>query len=149
MSCLVRFAAVCDHAQTTPEGRIDLHGVFHDLAAPGFPAEQASLVLVAILEWDRNDEGRHLFRADLMDTQGRTSLTVEGETEVRPSPPGHPPSRSHLIMPLEHVVFPHPGQYVFRLKVQGRVMDGPGIFLMEAESAEPAVRSRTGTPGPT
>lgn len=133
MSCVLRFSAACEDARATPEGRLDLHGVFHDLAAPGFPAEQAEIVLVAVLEWGRADHGRYLFRADLIDEDGNASLTVQGETEVSAPAPGHPPARSQLIMPLKNVVFPRPGQYCFRFKVQGRTMDGPGIFLMEAE----------------
>lgn len=133
MSCRLRFAALCDHAHATPEGRIDLHGVFHDLAAPGFPAQQDALVLVAILEWGRENRGRYRFRADLLDPRERTCLTVEGETEVGAAPAGFPPSRSHLIMPLEGVIFPLPGQYTFAIKVEGQTLEGPGVFLMEAE----------------
>lgn len=110
---------------------MDLDGVFHDLAAPGFPAKQERLVLVLVLEWDREDHGRYLFKADLEDADGEISLTVEGETEVHQSPPDQPPARSRLIMPIEEIIFPHPGQYTFRVKVKGRELEGPGIHLME------------------
>jgi hypothetical protein len=138
MSATVRFAAICDDARPTPEGKIDLHGVYSDLSALGFPAQQERLVLVLVLEWAASDEGRYLFRADLEDEEGNVSLTVEGETEVRAQAPGHPPSRSQLIMPMEGVVFPHAGQYTFRVKVKGQTLEGPGIFLIEVsdESAE-------------
>jgi hypothetical protein len=127
----LRFAAVCDEAHATPEGKLELHGVYQDLAAPGFPAKQDRMVLVMILEWDREDHGRFRFRADLEDEDGNSSLTVEGETEVRTPADGNPPSRSQLIMPMEGVIFPHPGQYVFRVKVKGKSLEGPGLFLME------------------
>ena len=127
----LRFSAVCDDARTTPTGRIDLHGVYHDLAAPGFPAKQEHLVLVVVLEWNREDHGRYLFKADLEDEDGEISLTVEGETEVHQSPPDQPPARSQLITPIEEVIFPHPGQYTFRVKVKGQTLEGPGIYLME------------------
>jgi hypothetical protein len=127
----LRFAAVCDEAHATPEGKLELHGVYHDLAAPGFPAKQDRLVLVLVLEWGREDHGRFKFRADLEGEDGKPSLTVEGETEVRTPVDGSPPSRSQLIMPMEGVVFPRPGQYVFRVKVKGETLEGPGIFLME------------------
>ena len=35
-------------------------------------------------------------------------------------------------MPLEGVIFPHPGQYTFLVKVKGQTLSGPGIFLIEA-----------------
>ena len=135
MSALIRFSAICDDARPTPEGKIDLHGVYSDLSAPGFPAKQDKLVLVLVLEWAPSDEGRYLFKADLEDDEGNISLTVEGETEVRAPAQGHPPSRSQLIMPMEGVVFPHAGQYTFRVKVKGQTLQGPGVFLIEADEA--------------
>ena len=133
----LRFSAICEDARPTPDGKIDVHGVYHDLSAPGFPAQQDRLVLVLVIEWDRSDAGRYVFKADLEDEEGDISLTVEGETEVHRPPPEQPPARSQLVMPLEGVVFPHAGQYTFRLKVKGQVLDGPGIFLMEV-AADPA-----------
>lgn len=128
----LRFSAICDDARATPEGKIDIHGVYHDLAAPGFPARQDRLVLVLVLEWDRDDHGRYRFKADLEGEDGNVSLTVEGETEVHKPADGHPPARSQLIMPLDGIVFPEGGQYVFRVKVKGQTLTGPSIFLMEA-----------------
>ena len=128
----LRFGAICDDARPTPDGKIDLHGVYHDLSAPGFPAQQDRLVLVLVLEWESSDEGRYLFKADLEDESGNVSLTVEGETDVRRPLEGSPPSRSQLVMPLDGVIFPHAGQYVFRVKVKGQTVEGPGLFLIEA-----------------
>ncbi|HET9949432.1 MAG TPA: hypothetical protein VFQ22_10965 [Longimicrobiales bacterium] len=131
------FAAICEDASARPDGRLDVHGVYHDLAAPGFPARQDRLVLVLVLEWDRGDHGRFRFKADLEDEDGEPSLTVEGETEVRSSAPGRPPARSQLVMPLEDVVFPHAGLYRFRVRAKGRTMEGPSLLLLE--TTEPAL----------
>jgi hypothetical protein len=131
----LRFAAVCEDAHPTPEGRLHVHGVYHDLSAPGFPARQEHLVLVLVLEWDRDDHGRYLFKADLEDEAGKASLTVEGETEVHRPAPGAPPARSQLIMPIENVVFPRAGQYSFRVRVKGHAFDGPSLYLMQAEES--------------
>jgi Family of unknown function (DUF6941) len=128
----LRFSAICQDARPTPDGKVDVHGVYHDLAAPGFPARQDLLVLVLVLEWDREDHGRYRFKADLEDEQGTVSVTVEGETEVHRPQPDHPPARSQLIMPLENIVFPSAGQYQFRVKVKGETLDGPSLYLMEA-----------------
>ena len=132
----LRFSTVCADARQTPDGKIDVHGVFHDLSAPGFPAQQDHLVLVLVIEWDREDHGRFLFKADLEDEAGRPSLTVEGETEVHRPEPDQPPVRSQLIMPMEGVIFPKPGQYTFRVRVKGNTLDGPGIYLLEVPDGE-------------
>ncbi len=132
----LRFSAVCDDARPTPDGKVDVHGVYHDLSAPGFPAQQDGLVLVLIIEWDRDDQGRHVFKADLEDDEGNISLTVRGETEVHRPAPDQPPSRSQLIMPMDRVVFPKAGQYTFRVKVKGKTLEGPGIYLMEVPEGQ-------------
>lgn len=128
----LRFSVICEDARPTSDGRLDVHGVYHDLSAPGFPARQDHLVLVLVIEWGRADHGRYLFKADLEDESGNVSLTVEGETEVRASAPGRPPARSQLIMPLDNVVFPRPGEYAFRVKVKGHTFQGPSLYLMES-----------------
>jgi hypothetical protein len=128
----LRFAAVCEDARATPDGRLDVHGVYHDLSAPGFPARQEHLVLVLVFEWDRADHGRYLFKADLEDEAGNVSLTVEGETEVHRPLPAAAPARSQLVMPIENVVFPRAGQYAFRVRVKGHTFEGPSLYLMEA-----------------
>lgn len=129
----LRFSAVCEDARPTPDGKVDVHGVYHDLSAPGFPARQDRLVLVLVIEWGRSDHGRYLFKADLEDEDGNVSLTVEGETSVHVPEPDQPPARSQLIMPLDDVVFPRAGQYTFRVKVKGQTLEGPGIYLMQVD----------------
>ena len=128
----LRFAAICEDARATPDGKLDVHGVYHDLAAPGFPARQDRMVLVLVLEWGRGDHGRYRFKADLEGEDGKTTLTVEGESEVHQPEPDRPPARSQLIMPLDDVIFPRAGQYTFRVKVKGQTFQGPSIYLLES-----------------
>ena len=48
-------------------------------------------------------------------------------------------ARSQLIMPMEGIIFPHAGQYTFRVKVKGNTLEGPGIYLLEVpEDADAA-----------
>lgn len=127
---------VCDDARSNPDGKLDVHGVFHDLFAPGFPARQDRMVLVLVVEWDREDHGRYAFRVDLVDPDGRATASAEVETEVSPSPAPRPPSRTQLVSPLEDIVFPVPGTYRFRVRVKGHDLDGPLLHLLEAGSHE-------------
>lgn len=132
----LRFCALCEDARSAPDGRLHVHGIYHDLSAPGFPALQDRLVLVLVLEWAREDHGRYLFKADLQDEDGNVSLTVEGETEVHRPSPDRPPARSQLILPLEDVVFPRAGQYAFRVRVKGYTLQGPSLYLMQSSGDE-------------
>ncbi len=131
-------SALCDHAAAGANGKLDMHGVFHDLYAQGFPARQERMVLVLSLEWDRADAGRYSFRIDVIGPGGRPTLTVEGQSEVTPRPPDRPPPRTRLVMPLEEIVFPVPGRYDFKVKLKGRTLQGPTLYLVEtAEAADP------------
>lgn len=121
-----------------PDGKMDVDGVFNDLAAPGFPATQDRMVLVTTIEWDRGDSGRNKFRVDLVAPDGRPSLTVDGHTDVVPRPTDRPPPRTRLILPLENVVFPRAGRYSFEIRIKGKRMRGPSLFVMEGDVGEEA-----------
>ena len=130
-------ALVCDRARTTEDGKLDVHGVFNDLFAPGFPAKQPRMMLVLGIEWDRSDEGRYKFRVDLEDPTGRPTLTLEGHTDVDKRSPERPPARTRLIMPLEEVVFPMPGAYRFKVQMKGTQLQGPALQVILAATAPP------------
>ncbi len=129
----LQVALVCDDARPTPEGKLDVHGIFNDLFAPGFPAKQARMVLVLVLEWDRKDEGRHKFKVDLLGPSGRPTLTVDGHSDVDLRAPDRPPARTQLILPMEEVVFPEPGRYRFQVQVKGQRLPGPSLHVVEAK----------------
>lgn len=113
----VLYALICEDASTRPDGRVDVHGVFHQLYAPGFPAQQDRLVLAAAVEWEE-ERGRIPFRIDLIDPVGSPALTISGHTDVGPRPPREAPQQTRIVMPLENVVFPVEGSYEFELVVE-------------------------------
>lgn len=131
-------ALVCDEAGLNPEGKLDIHGAFNDLYAPGFPAKQDRMVLALVVEWDRTDEGRFRFRVDLEDDAGKATLSVDGYSDVDARPADRPPPRTRLVMPLEDIVFPRPGAYTFQLRMKGQTLRGPSIYLVEAAEAPAA-----------
>jgi hypothetical protein len=96
---------------------VDVHGVFHQLLAPGFPAQQDRMVMAAAIEWDAGETGPTEFRIDLLDPDGGPALTISGSSEVSARNPDDAPPQTRLILPLEDVVFPAPGTYTFELHV--------------------------------
>ena len=134
----------CEDAHTRPDGRLDVVGVFDELSAPGFPAAQDRMTVVFVMQWSPAQQGRQEFRADLVDAEGTPVLTIEGHTDVTVGEGGRPP-RTRLIMPLERVIFPHPGEYTFRLQAGGRTT--PALALFVAEEPETGPRTPSGTGG--
>ena len=127
--------AFCEHARLRPDGKLDIHGAFHDLAAPAFPAKQDEMVLVVALEWDPADAGRYQFKVDLVGGGPHPSFSVNGETEVGGGGADGRPGRTYLVMPLKDIVFPAPGTYRLELRIKGRTHAGPPLHLWQV--AEP------------
>lgn len=124
-------AAACEDARTRPDGRLDLIGVFDELQAPGFPAAQDRMTVVLVMQWSPAERGRHAFRADLVDEADRKVLTIEGHTDVGAEPEAVTRPRTRLVMPLERVVFPQPGEYRFVLHVDATVRTAFSLFVSE------------------
>ncbi len=128
-------AQICEDAAATKDGKLQMKGVFHDLYAADFPAQQDRMTLVVVLEWDTGDQGRYAFQVNLADHDGRRILTVEGHSDVAPRPDDRPPPRTRLIMPLEDVIFPSAGRYEFAITAKGRTLSGPILYLMRSSES--------------
>jgi hypothetical protein len=115
----VLYAAICEHASVREDGRADLHGIFHELYAPGFPARQDDVTLAVAIEWDAGEKGEVRFRIDLLDPGGAPAMTISGSSEVAPSPRSGVPPRTRLVLPMKTVAFPVAGTYRWVLELAG------------------------------
>ena len=129
----LQLAFFCDTAAETPDGKLDVQGVFHDLFAPGFPAAQEGMTLVLVIEWDRRDQGRYGLKAELVAPDGSVVLTVDGHSDVELRPKERPPARTRLVMGIDKVIFPKPGRYHLRVIVKGKRFKGPALHLVQIE----------------
>jgi Family of unknown function (DUF6941) len=124
-------AHFCEGAHVDDAGKLHIHGIFFDRAAPGFPAKQDHMVLVVVVEWEPDDQGRFRFRLDLKGDGDKPSFTVEGHTDVGRRPQDAAPPRTYLIMPMEDIVFPRPGPYRLEIRAKGETLSGPTLYLVE------------------
>lgn len=129
------YALNCEHANPRQDGRLDVHGIFHQLYAPGFPAKQDRMVLAIAVEWDAESAGRVDFKIDLVDPTGSPSLTINGHTDVSERVKGEAPPQTRLVLPMEEVVFPQAGTYIFELEVAGERRQVAPLHLIENPDA--------------
>ena len=120
----------CTAAGTGPDGKLNIQGIFSELQAPDFPARQDSMVLVGIVEWQRDLEGRIPFTVDLTDPEGMAIFSIEGHTDVEARPQSMAPAKTQLILPLKKVMFPVPGHYRVRIKINDTELQGPSMHLL-------------------
>lgn len=127
----VLYAVIAEDAQLRHDGRMDVHGIFHELYAPGYPARQERLTLVTTIEWDEAERGAIDFSVNLLDPDGSPVLTINAETQVEDQYAVHRPARTQMAIPMEEIVFPRAGAYEFELSV-GEVRQALApIYLIE------------------
>ena len=114
------------------DGKLSIHGIFNELRAPAFPARQDRMVLVGIVEWRRDVQGRIPFTVDLTDPEGLSIFSIEGHTDVEARPPSKAPAKTQLILPLKNVMFPAPGHYRVRININGVELAGPSMHLLRS-----------------
>ena len=122
----------CTEDGVGPDGKLNVHGIFNELRAPDFPARQDNMVLVGIVEWQRDLEGRIPFTVNLNDPDGMSIFSVEGHTDVEARSASKAPAKTHLILPLKNVMFPVPGHYRVRININGTDLAGPSMHLMRS-----------------
>lgn len=134
----------CEHAATRSDGKLTVEGIFNELYAPSFPAKQDKLLLAGIIEWDRNINGKQPFTINLLDPDAKPIFTIEGHSEIDERSDERPPAKTHLIFPLENLIFTDPGQYQVRIDLLGQQILGPSLHLMHShkDTSENAFFSR-------
>jgi hypothetical protein len=115
----ILYALLCEDAHERHDGRLDVHGVFHQLYAPGFPASQDRLTLAMAVEWEPSERGTIEFSVELVDPSRSPVLSITGQTEVGEQQPLQGPPQTRLVVPLDNVMFPTDGTYVFELVLGG------------------------------
>jgi hypothetical protein len=116
----ILYALLCEDANERQDGRLDVHGVFHQLYAPGFPAAQERLTLAMAVEWEPGERGTIDFSVELMDPSRSPVLSITGQTEVGEQQPLQGPPQTRLVVPLDNVMFPTDGTYLFELVLDGQ-----------------------------
>jgi hypothetical protein len=131
----VLYSVIAEDAQLRHDGRMDVHGIFHELYAPGFPAKQDRLTLVTTIEWDASERGAIDFTVNLLDPQRAPALTINAQTQVEDQYAVHRPARTQMAIPIDGLVFPTAGTYEFQLTVGEHSEPLTPIYLIEADHA--------------
>jgi hypothetical protein len=131
----VLYSVIAEDAQLRHDGRMDVHGIFHELYARGFPARQDKLTLVITIEWSASERGAIDFSVNLLDPQRSPVLTINAQTQVEDEYAVHRPARTQMAIPIDGLVFPVAGTYEFALTVGDTVEPLTPIYLVEDEHA--------------
>ena len=123
----------CEDAVTRPDGKLDINGVFNELYASGFPARQERVIIAGIIEWERSINGKQPFIIHLRDPDKKTIFTIDGYTDVDARRADQAPAKTHLILPLENLIFPSVGEYQLHMEILDQQFLGPSLYLIASE----------------
>ena len=122
-------AIACDSATVSPQGKLDVQGIYNELSAPDFPAAQERLTVVIVLEWSAREAGEQPIRVDLMSPEGEMVVTIQGHTEVELGPDNEIPPQTRMILPLENVVFQTPGRHYLKIQAGSDTVEALPMYV--------------------
>ncbi len=124
-------AVVCDYANYSADGKLNVLGVFNQIQAPGYPTVIPTLYVVASFSASPAEANtRKQIDVVLLDGDGHEmSRTVQTVTVV---PSGQPGVRSivNLIVKFDILHFPTAGAYSFSILVGGEEKRAVGLLLI-------------------
>jgi len=111
---------LADAANTTPNNKLNLPGVFRNITATDYPAIHPSMDLVLRFSTDPVERGQEYpLSIVLVDSDGSEVLSVKGRVRVPNDRPADMPLDVMLQIPFRNTAFPHAGQYTFVIVVDG------------------------------
>ena len=114
----LRYAVLCDFANVTNEGKLNILGVFDRLFATSFPASHRQLYLINSIETEPEDEGEtREIHVQLINADGRVITELRGSMNF-----GIGKQVVNQIHLFQDVQFPAPGPYQFNILFDGRTV---------------------------
>jgi hypothetical protein len=120
----LEFAFLADAATGLENGTFDvIRGGVDEFIGETFPATIFALTLIARLSFEPQEVGKQFeFAGELVDREGKTIFPALGGTFEAPT---HPRRRDRaswmtLFLNCAGIVFPAPGDYFFRLAIDGQ-----------------------------
>ena len=115
----VPLAVLADAANVSLEGKLNIFGIFNRIWAVNFPAHHPQMQLVLAFEADTAEaEQVKPIEVQLRDSDGKKMVAISGRLKVPKGEPGQPIRINH-IFPLPGLGFEKPGDYVFKILVNG------------------------------
>lgn len=121
----------CEDAETTPEGKLNVIGIFDELYAPGFPAQQDQVVLAGIATWDREDSGKKLVQLNVVGPNDKCIFSIEAETKIDKRDADEAPAKSHFVFPLEKLTFNAAGDYYVQVIMGEKTFSAAPLHLIQ------------------
>ncbi len=116
----VTLALLCDAANVSDEGKLNILGTFDSISAEEFPAAHPAMCLVLRLSASAAEIGRSReLSIRLLDADGDQLGEITGQVDIGESRTPGNESQVQLIFGLPNTSFPGPGSFAFYVLIGG------------------------------
>jgi len=123
-----KYSFVCEAANISQSGNLNVLGIFQNINAEVFPTTFAKMVYVASIEFHRSETGKHIFKVNFIDSDGKSIIPpLEGEFVVYDNN-----LFANLLLGIEGIAFPGPGIYAIDLTIDHQHMATDNITVLKA-----------------
>lgn len=117
----VRLAVLADYANQTPEGKLNIMGIFSVINPPMLPFALPTMFLVVTYAASAAEVGReHTLEVLLMDSEARQILGLKSALTVPPGVRPGVPAEVNAVLCLNGVRFEKADDYQFSILVGGQ-----------------------------
>lgn len=128
-----KYTFVCEAANISQGGNLNVLGIFQNINAEKFPVTFAKMIYVASILFHRSETGPHVFKVNFIDEDGKPVIPpLEGEFYVYDQN-----LSANLLLGIEGIVFPKPGTYAIDLTIDHQHMATDNIQVLKVHSQAP------------
>jgi hypothetical protein len=114
----VKLGLICDYANISQDGKLNVMGIFSRILAPQFPVTHPIMHLVIIFAANSPEKGRNKeLQLQLLDEDGNSLMNISGNFQI-PNQPG-PTIEMQQIFALQMLQFKNEGNYAFHILING------------------------------
>ncbi|HUO51148.1 MAG TPA: hypothetical protein VMT93_01400 [Gemmatimonadaceae bacterium] len=130
------FALLCDAANLSQEGKLNILGVFDALQVTQFPSVHPRANLVVRLKGTRGDSGVHHVAASWRNPQGTELWSSNGQLDIGSPPPALTELDMPLIVPCD-LPLDGPGTYTMTITLDGERQAELRLHVRDAATPMP------------
>lgn len=128
----VKLAVACDTVSQSPDGKINIHGVFTEVAGLGLPYVVPRVHLAIFCDANVAEVGTQEFmEARFQEEDGDVVLSAPHMHVVPPAPRPGTRSSFNIVFPFVNIPFAKPGHYEFVVLVGGETKATVSIYANE------------------
>jgi hypothetical protein len=121
---------LADFANQTAEGKLNILGVFGEIACSSFPAMHAQMAVIAQFSANRNESGTYKVTVRMVDQDGSKVFDATGEMEV---PDVFEEKLMNQVFVIKNLIFQKAGEYSVVALINGEERNSYRLVVRKLE----------------